>query len=112
VIPTPSKILFATSPLDFRKSIDSLAGFVEIHLREYPLSGTLFVFRNQRCNALKMLMWSQGGFILIYKRLEKGVFRFPSADGDRLPLSAAQIAAILEGLDIRETVQLPRWNPK
>ena len=111
MIPTPTRILVSTSPTDFRKSIDGLAALVELHLRESPLSGTLFVFRNARRNALKLLVWSSGGFVLVYKRLERGRFTLPNADTDRQFLTPAELGAILEGIDLRRAKRLPRWNP-
>ena len=112
MIPTPSRILLSTAPADFRKSIDGLAALVELELRESPLSGTLFVFRNLRGNALKLLFWTNGGFVLVYKKLERGRFRVPTAEADRLSLTPAEVAAILEGIDLRRATRLPRWNPK
>lgn len=112
MIPTPSRILLSTSPADFRKSIDGLAALVELHLREAPLSGTMFVFRNKTGNALKLLMWSAGGFVLVYKKLERGRFRVPTTEADRMTLTPAEVGAILEGIDLRRATRLPRWNPK
>ena len=111
MIPTPARILLATSPVDFRKSIDGLAALVELHLREPPLSGTMFVFRNRSGNAMKLLVWSQGGFLLVYKKLERGCFRVPAAKADRTPLTLAEITAILEGIDLGKAKRLPRWEP-
>lgn len=112
MIPTPSRILLSTSPADFRKSIDGLAALVELHLREAPLSGTMFVFRNKTGNALKLLVWSAGGFVLVYKKLERGRFRVPTTDADRMTLTPAEVGAILEGIDLRRATRLPRWNPQ
>lgn len=111
MIPTPSRILLSTSPADFRKSIDGLAALVDLHLGETPLSGTMFVFRNHRGNALKLLVWSAGGFVLVYKKLERGRFRVPTSETDRLTLTPAEVVAILEGIDLRQATRLPRWNP-
>ena len=103
--------MLATAPVDFRKSIDGLAALVELTLKEASLSGTLFVFRNRRGNGLKLLMWSHGGFVLIYKKWERGCFRQPDSPSDRASLTAAETAAILEGIDLRKATRLPRWNP-
>lgn len=112
MILTPSRMLLSTSPADFRKSIDGLAALVELHLREAPLSGTMFVFRNKTGNALKLLVWSAGGFVLVYKKLERGRFRVPTTDADRMTLTPAEVGAILEGIDLRRATRLPRWNPQ
>ena len=71
LIPTPSRILVARHPVDFRKQIDGLAAVCEQVLKEEPLDGTLFIFRNRRGNALKALVWTFGGFSLVYKKLER-----------------------------------------
>jgi hypothetical protein len=34
------------------------------------------------------------------KRLERGTFRFPAPVGDRLEVTPAEMAAILEGIDL------------
>ncbi len=111
LIPTPSRILVARDAIDFRKSIDGLAAVCEVHLGERPLDGTLFVFRNARANALKMLVWTHGGFLLLYKKLEKGRFLWPSLEEDRGTLTPAELAALLEGLDLSQVRRLHRWKP-
>lgn len=72
----------------------------------------MFVFRNRRGNGLKLLMWSAGGFVLVYKKLERGRFAVPSLPADRLSLTPAEVAAILEGIDLRKARRLPRWEPQ
>jgi transposase len=108
----PRRILLAREPVDFRKSIDGLAAVCEVHLGEQPLDGSLYVFTNRRRNGLKMLMWSHGGFLLLYKRLEKGRFRFPDELRNRGVISPAELAALLEGIDLSKTQRLSRWNPQ
>jgi transposase len=111
LIGAPTRILLATAPVDFRKSIDGLAAIVELHLHEPPLSGQIFVFTNRRRDGIKLLVWDRGGFVLVYKRLERGQFTLPTTDGDRRTLTPAELAAILEGIDLSRARQLPRWNP-
>jgi transposase len=112
LIPTPTRILVATAPVDFRMSIDGLAAFVELNLSEPPLSGTMYVFINRRRRGLKLLVWDHGGFVLVYKKLEQGRFRLPASEQDRLPISAAELAAILAGIALSGARRLPRWNPQ
>lgn len=111
LIPTPPRILVATTPVDFRKSIDGLVALVELQLNERPLSGQMFVFTNRRRNGLRLLVWSHGGFVLVYKKLERGRFRLPKTEGDRVVVSAVELSAILEGIDLEGAARLPRWNP-
>lgn len=112
MIPAPARILLSTSPVDFRKSIDGLAALVQLHLRESPLSGMMFVFRNRRGDGLKLLVWSSGGFVLVYKKLERGRFHVPASELDRVTLTPAEVGAILEGIDLAAVRRLPRWNPE
>jgi len=111
LIAAPTRILVARDPVDFRKSIDGLAAVCEIALREQPLDGTLFLFRNRERDAVKALVWSHGGFVLVYKRLEKGRFRWPTIDTDRATITHAELAALLEGIDLTNARRLKRWNP-
>lgn len=111
LISTPSRILIARDPVDFRKSIDGLAAVCEVHLQEHPLDGTLYVFRNRRRSAVKMLIWTHGGFMMLYKKLERGRFRWPAKNTDRQTISVAELAALLEGIDLSKARRLSRWNP-
>jgi transposase len=52
---------------------------VQQHLRNDPLSGHVFVFRNRRGDRIKLLYWDTDGYVIVYKPLEAGVFRFPAA---------------------------------
>lgn len=112
MIPVPARILLAREPVDFRKQIDGLAAVCEQQLGEEPLDGTLFLFRNRKKTALKALIWTHGGFSMVYKKLEQGRFRWPTPDADRLLLTRAELAALLEGIDLTHARRLSRWNPK
>lgn len=112
MIPVPDRILVARDPVDFRKQIDGLAAVCEQRLGEEPLDGTLFLFVNRRRTALKALVWTHGGFSLVYKKLEKGRFRWPRGQVDRVQVSRAELAALLEGLDVSNATRLSRWNPR
>ncbi len=108
----PTRILVAREPVDFRKQIDGLAAICEVQMGETPLDGTLFVFRNRRGSALKMIVWTHGGFMLLYKKLEAGRFRWPALEADRGTITPAELAALLEGIDLSRSRRLKRWNPK
>lgn len=107
----PPRILLSREPADFRKSIDGLAALCELSLGESPLDGTLYVFVNRRKTALKMLVWTHGGFVMLYKRLERGRFRWPEMQDDRCVFSMAEWSALMEGIDLSRARRLSRWNP-
>ena len=73
------QIYLAREPVDLRKSIDGLSLLVSQMLGQDPFSAQLFVFVNRRRDKLKALSWDQNGFILYYKRLERGHLRWPIA---------------------------------
>lgn len=112
MIAVPPRILLARQPVDFRKQIDGLAAVCEQALGEEPLDGTLFLFGNREGNGLKALVWTHGGFTLVYKKLERGRFCWPSGEGDRALVTPAELAALLEGIDLSKAQRLKRWNPK
>ena len=92
-------VRFALEPVDFRKSIDGLAMAVGTALGRDPMSGELFLFRNRRRTALKGIYWTSNGFVMFYKRLEKGRFAIPEPFGDpcEVALPADMLQALLEG---------------
>ena len=94
------QVWVATTPLDLRKSFDGLAEVVRAFLGRDPLSGNLFVFRNRGGHLVKILWYDQNGLAIYYKRLERGVFRFPAAQDQALAVDSAQLLRLLDGLEI------------
>lgn len=109
---TPSvRIYLARDPADMRCSFDGLMGRVTGVLQADPFSGHLFVFRSRRGDRAKILFWDRSGFCLWYKRLEKGTFRFPLCDGPSVRIEAADLALILEGIELAGATRRARWSP-
>jgi transposase len=110
-LPSALRIFLAVEPADMRKGFDGLGQLVRDRIAEDPLSGHLFVFRDRRRDRVKILYWDRDGFALWYKRLEKGVFRFPEAKDGRVEVTPAEMAAVLEGIDLSRARRLPRYAP-
>lgn len=91
------RVFVAIVPVDFRNGIDGLCGVCRQVLSADPLSGHVFVFRNRRGTAVKLLMYDGQGFWLCQKRLSKGRFNWwpESASGGSLELEARQIQLML-----------------
>ena len=66
-----------------------------------PFSGAVYVFRAKRADRIKLIFWDGTGLCLFAKRLEDGIFRWPKIEDGVMRLSAAQLSALLEGLDWR-----------
>lgn len=107
------KILVAIEPVDFRCGIDGLAQRCRETLQHDPFSGVVFVFRNRRATALKVLLYDGQGFWLCHKRLSQG--RFPwwpaGADAAAQRLAAHQLAVLLAAGDPTGTGAAPDWRP-
>jgi transposase len=100
------RVLVATKPVDFRKGAEGLAAVVRESMRTDPFSG-VYVFRAKRADRVKLIFWDGSGVVLVCKRLENGQFRWPAVRDGVMRLSAAQLQALLEGLDWRR-VHEPR----
>jgi transposase len=113
----PGRVFLCTLPTDMRKSFDSLAALVQMHLGQDALSGDLFVFRSKRGDRVKLLYWNDDGYAIWYKRLEEGTFVLPAADGRRsrvgehgLVLRPAELAMLLDGIDLSSVKRHKRYQ--
>jgi transposase len=82
-----------------------LAALIQQVLTEDPFSGQVFVFRGRRGDLVKLLWWDGDGLCLFAKRLERGRFVWPKADGGTVALTRAQLSMLLEGIDWRRPVR-------
>ena len=112
-LPSTVRIFLIQEPTDMRKGFYTLADIVS-NLGQNPLSGHLFVFLSKKCDRCKILCWNDGGYILWYKKLEKGKFKKPKISNDQkaVAISASQLTMILEGIDFSKIKKSKRWNPK
>jgi transposase len=99
--------MIAVKQVDFRKGSEGLAALVRETMRLDPFSGVVYVFRAKRADRVKLIFWDGTGMVLVAKRLEHGDFRWPKVQDGMMRLSAAQLQALLEGLDWRR-VHEPR----
>ena len=107
------KILVAVAPTDFRRGIDSLARLCQQALNQDPFVGAVFVFRNRKGTALKVLMYDGQGFWLCHKRLSQG--RFPwwpaTTESGVQRLAAHQLSVLLAAGNPTRTGAAPDWRP-
>jgi transposase len=100
------KVMVATKPVDFRKGSEGLAALVREEMKAEPFCGTVYVFRAKRADRVKLIFWDGTGMCLFAKRLEDGKFQWPKIQDGIMRLSAAQLSALLEGLDWRRVHQM------
>ncbi len=111
-LPSAVRIYVAAEAVDLRRGFDGLAAATRSLIRQDPLNGHLFVFLNRRRNRVKLLVWDRTGYLLLYKRLERGSFELPTqpAAGRRhIELDAGELGLMLEGLDLRGARRRARW---
>ncbi|HZC23787.1 MAG TPA: IS66 family insertion sequence element accessory protein TnpB [Candidatus Binatia bacterium] len=101
-----TKIYVAVEAVDMRKGFEGLYGLVRDQLGTDPLSGHLFLFSNRTRTRLKALVWDGSGLWVCAKRLEKGRFRWPKAEGRHsVTMRSEELAMLVNGLDVRQTRQ-------
>jgi transposase len=105
------RIWLCLRPADMRKSFDGLAAMTRQVLSQDPIaSGHLFVFVSRRADRLKILWWDRDGYALYAKRLERGTFRLPAAAGDSVVLTGAELAMLLEGIELAGARRRERFS--
>ena len=104
----PSKIqhvYIACGYTDLRRGIDGLVSIVQHRFQLDPFANALFLFCGRRTDRFKALYWDSDGFLLLYKRLERGRFTDPARlSGDGLAMS--ELLAWLDGIDLSRTRRL------
>lgn len=96
-----TKIYFCKKSTDMRSSYDALFESVKQILKKNPFSGHLFVFMNEKRNSIKCLLYDGTGFIILAKRLEKGLFsRINQLHRGELCLTQAEFSLFLEGANL------------
>lgn len=86
-----------------RASYDTLFSKAKSILNQDPFSGHLFLFINRSRTSVKCLFYDGTGFVLICKRMERGVFSRinPMLSGD-IVLTAAEFALFFEGANLEK----------
>lgn len=112
-IPIGTKAFLYAKPCDMRKGFSGLYGLVQNEMQLDPMTGYLFVFINRPRTHIKILFWDQDGLVTIYKRLEKGSFKRPTAQVSALnsELSQEDLYFILHGIDFEKTKKRKRYLP-
>ena len=94
-ITVAENIYIACGYTDMRKSIDGLAAVVQEQFQLDPFCG-----RNR--DRMKALLWEGDGFVLLYKRLENGSFKWPRNETEVKPITWQQFRWLMEGLQVEQ----------
>jgi transposase len=113
-LPPSVRVYVAAQPIDLRKSFDGLSAAVAGRFGQDPLGGHLFVFRNRRGNQMRILFWDRTGYVIIGKKLARGRFHLAhdiAEEATHIQVEAAELALMLEGIDLTKAVRRKRWRP-
>ena len=94
------RVYIACGYTDLRKGIDGLSTLVQQEFDLDPFTNTLFLFCGRRCDRIKGMYWEQNGFILLYKRLERGIFQLPRNEQEVREITPQQYRWLMEGLKV------------
>ena len=95
-------VYIACGYTDLRRGIDGLAGLVKSEFDLDPFQEALFLFCGRRRDRIKALYWEGDGFVLLYKRLEQGVYQWPRTDAEVRQITPQQYRWLMEGLKVEQ----------
>lgn len=117
------RVFVCAQPADMRRSFDGLSGMVTQIVKQDPLSGHLFVFRNRNRDRLKILYWDRDGLAIWYKRLEQGTYQLPTdvkrannaqgegeSESTSAEITAEDLSLLLGGIDLRTVERRKRFQ--
>lgn len=85
-----------------RKSINGLSALVLDVFDQSPQSKDIFLFYNKARDKVKLIFWDRNGFVLYYKRLDKGKFKLrKSNDHQTIEIAESQLQWLIAGLDFQ-----------
>ena len=96
------KIYLATGYTDLRRGIQGLAATVRLQFQLDPYDeNTLFLFCGKRSDRIKALLWEGDGFLLLYKRLERGsAFSWPRTTSEAMEITEEQYKLLMKGFEV------------
>jgi len=108
---TSARYFLFREPTDMRKSFDGLCGLVSNRLEQDSMSGDIYIFINKPRNRIKLLRWESGGFVLFYKRLERGTFELPEMNSPGLGQSIeyGELTMLITGISMKNTRKRRRF---
>lgn len=88
-------------PVDMRKGMDGLALIVIEQMQLGVMDASLFVFINKGRDKIKLLLWENNGFWVLYKKLVKQRFKWPNwFESAHVQLSETELEQLLSGFDL------------
>ncbi len=100
------KAYIACGNTDLRYGVDGLAALIQYQFSLDPFDeGTMFLFCGRRADRIKGLLWEGDGFILLYKRLSNGRFRWPRSEEEMKTMTTEQYQRLMSGFTIESSIR-------
>lgn len=104
-----------TIPVDMRNGFDGLSGIIRMKIGKDPMDESVYIFINKRRDKMKMLVWEYGGYMIYYKRLERGTFEIPKTESQnhKIEMTFERLIMLIKGMKIirkKDTKSLHRLN--
>jgi transposase len=107
-----TQAFIAIEPIDFRCGIDRLASVCRHCLDQNPMNGAVFVFRNRRRTAVKILCYDGQGFWLCQKRWSSGRLKWwPNSGQASQAIAPRQLLILLWNGDPTQAAMSEDWRP-
>ena len=91
---------------DLRLGIDGLAALIRQDMNLNPFaSDTLFLFCGRRNDRIKCLTYEEDGFLLLYKRVADGSFRWPRTPQEVRNLSYGEFHRLMDGETMTKSIR-------
>lgn len=96
-----NKIYLAIGYTDLRRGIEGLASIIRFKFNLDPYDkNTIFLFCGKRSDRIKALLWEGDGFLLMYKRLERGAFNWPRSADEAIEITLDQYHLLMQGFEV------------
>lgn len=96
-IPGNARLFLFQYLINMHKSFEGLSTEIEKSFPGELLSGAFFIFLNRRRDSMKVLVWDHDGFVIFYKRLERGTFSRRTAESNMM--NRRTFLMLLEGIE-------------
>ncbi len=98
-----------TLTTDMRCGYNSLSGLVRNVLKSDPLNGDVYIFFNKTREIIKLLVWDADGFVLYYKKLEKGRFEKIVSSEKKYAIRYDHLVMLIGGISLQKLKQNKRF---
>lgn len=105
-----TNIYIRAGKTDLRRGIDGLVAIVESELKLDPYSNSMFMFCGTKLDRIKILVNDGEGFVLFYKRLENGKYKWPRDNNEARLLTDKEFSWFCDGLKLEQTLGIKKME--